>query len=309
MRIAVLGPGGVGGFLAAALARAGADVVVVARESTARHISEHGIALTSVRLGEFTARPEATPRLSTPVDVLVVATKATGLAGALERIEAEPALVVPLLNGLDHMPLLRARLRPERVAAGAIRIEADRPEPGRVQHTSPFLRVDLAADDSALGQPLERVAAALEHAGVPARVYASEAWVLWSKLVRLCALACTTSAADAKLGFIRSDPEWRRALEGCVAEAASVAEAEGAAIDPRVPLGELENAHAELGSSMQRDIAAGREPELDAIAGSVLRAGARHGLSCPTIARLSAQIAQRAAIAPPVAFAGPTAAA
>ncbi len=46
---------------------------------------------------------------------------------------------------------------------------------------------------------------------------------------------------------------------------------------------------------MQRDIAAGREPELDAIPGSVLRAGARHGIPCPTIERLVAMIAARIA--------------
>ncbi len=58
-------------------------------------------------------------------------------------------------------------------------------------------------------------------------------------------------------------------------------------------------AHATLGSSMQRDIAAGRAPELDAIPGSVLRAAARHGLSCPTIERLVAMIADRAGVPSP----------
>jgi 2-dehydropantoate 2-reductase len=56
---------------------------------------------------------------------------------------------------------------------------------------------------------------------------------------------------------------------------------------------ELSSAHATLGSSMQRDIAAGRAPELDAIPGSVLRAGARHGIECPTIERLVAMIEAR----------------
>jgi 2-dehydropantoate 2-reductase len=134
---------------------------------------------------------------------------------------------------------------------------------------------------------------------VPALVGPSEARILWSKLVRLTALACTTSASDQPIGFIRTDPEWRRALEGCVQEAAAVANADGARLDPAVPLGELEAAHAELGSSMRRDIAAGREPELDAIAGSVLRAGRRHGIDCPTIERLSGEIAARAGIASP----------
>ena len=66
-----------------------------------------------------------------------------------------------------------------------------------------------------------------------------------------------------------------------------MARAEGAELDPATPLGELLEAHEGLGSSMQRDIAAGRAPELDAIAGSVLRAGARHGLELPTVTRLA----------------------
>jgi 2-dehydropantoate 2-reductase len=297
--IAILGPGGVGGFLAAALARGGEDVVVVAREETAAHLHRSGIEVQSVRLGSFTARPRVTAILKEEVDVLLVATKAPGLNAALERIAAQPQLVVPLLNGLDHMLLLRTWFVPARVAAGAIRIEADRPQAGRIIQTSPFLRVDLASDDPGPHGSLQRLAATLERAGVPARIGPSEAQILWSKLVRLNALACTTSAADQPIGFIRTDTEWRAALVDCLAEGAAVARAEGADIDTEVPLRELEEAHAELGSSMQRDIAAGREPELDAIPGAVLRAGARYGIECPTIARLSAQIARHAAIQAP----------
>ena len=74
---------------------------------------------------------------------------------------------------------------------------------------------------------------------------------------------------------------------------------------PRTPtaaraIAELEAAHETLGSSMQRDIAAGRPPELDAIPGSVLRAAARHGIACPTIERLVGMIAARAGIEPPL---------
>jgi ketopantoate reductase len=45
---------------------------------------------------------------------------------------------------------------------------------------------------------------------------------------------------------------------------------------------------------MQRDIAEGVTPELDAIAGSVLRAAARRGAACPRIERLAARVAERA---------------
>ena len=278
--IAVLGPGAVGGFVAAALARSGAPVTVIARESTAELIAREGIEVRSVGLGDFTAHPPAVAELSEPAGTLLVATKAGGLDAGLERVRADPGLVVPLLNGLDHMARLRERF-PGRVAAGAIRIEADRPAPGRIVHTSPFLRIDLASEDAALRPGLEALAQTLVAAEIPARVLDSE--------------------ADVPLGDVRDDPERRAALEDCVREAVAVAEAEGASIPVETVLGELDAVHATLRTSMQRDIAAGRTPELDGIPGAVLRAAARHGLSCPTIARLTLRIAERAGIEPPAA--------
>ncbi len=298
MRIAVLGPGGVGGLIAGALARAGEDVLVVAQPSTAEVIAEHGVRVSSVTIGDFVAHPQAVSRLEQAPDALIVATKAAGLESALSRIECEPGLVVPLLNGLDHLAVLRARFQPRTVTAGAIRVEADRPEAGVVVHTSPFLRVDMAGAEEVRPAMLA-LAETLTAAGIPARVMDSEAQVMWSKLVRLNALACTTSAYDRLLGEILSTPPLRADLVGAIEEASAVAAAEGYPIEPQRALKELTDAHPTLGSSMQRDIAAGRPPELDAIPGSVMRAAARNGLSCPTIERLSAMIAERAGVPAP----------
>jgi 2-dehydropantoate 2-reductase len=297
--IAILGPGGVGGLLAAALARAGVPVTVVAREATAELIARDGIAVESAVLGDFTARPAAVARLTEPVDVLIVATKAAALAQALARAQtAEAALVVPLLNGFDHMALLRERFGVH-VVAGTIRVQADRPAPGRVVQSGRFLIVELASDAVSLRPQLETLARLLERAGATARVREGEARILWGKLVRLNALACTTAAYDAPFGAIRSDPARWAALEGCVREGAAIARAEGAEIDPAVVFGEFELIHDGFGTSMQRDVAAGREPELDAIAGAVLRAGARHAIPCPTIAALAALVAERAGVPVP----------
>ena len=295
--IAILGPGGVGGLLAAALARSGVATAVVAREATAATIARDGIVVESAVLGDFVARPRALARLAEPVDVLVVATKAAMLADALARVEHEPALVVPLLNGFDHMALLRARF-PGRVAAGTIRVQADRTAPGRVVQAGGFLFVELTSDDPALRPRLAALGAALLEAGVETRVSddKSEARILWGKLVRLNTLACMTTAYDAPFGAIRADPERWAELEACVREGAAVAQAEGADIEPAVVFGEFEVIHDGFGTSMQRDVAAGREPELDAIAGAVLRAGARHGIACPTVASLAARIAARAGV-------------
>jgi 2-dehydropantoate 2-reductase len=294
MKIAILGPGGVGGLLAAALERAGNEVVIVARESTAAIIAERGLLVESVKFGEIVSHPRTIEHLREPVDVLIVATKAAGLQAALERIVEPPALVLPLLNGLDHIALLRKRFSPASVLAGAIRVEADRPAAGVIVHTSPFLLIAIASAEPGVSTAMDELAKTLTEAGVPTRVFPSEAEVMWSKLVRLNALACTTSAYDKLLGEIRSTPQARADLEGAIFEGAAVAHAEGAAeIDVARTLEEVRGIPDTFGTSMQRDIAAGREPELDAIPGSVLRAAARHGIECPTIERLVKMIAER----------------
>ena len=296
--VAILGPGGVGGFLAAALERSGAAVTVVAREPTAAAITRDGLRVNSLVLGDFEARPAAVDRLAGPVDALLVATKATGLTAALERVrELEPRVVLPLLNGLDHLEVLRERFG-RRAVAGSIRIESTRTGGGRIEQTSPFLRIEMASADPPMAALLPELAGLLDAAGVPARILDSEAQAMWSKLVRLNALACATSAFDAPVGEIRTNPEWRAALEACVREGAAVARAEGAVVDPAATIAELDDAHPELRTSMQRDIAAGREPELDAIPGSVLRAAARNGLECPEIERLAAMVASRIGTSP-----------
>jgi 2-dehydropantoate 2-reductase len=326
----------------------GTRILVLARESTVSAIKRDGVRVRSVLLGDFTAHPRTVTELEEEVDALIVATKAAGLPDALERVKTRPSLVLPLLNGLDHLAILRERFGEETVVAGTIRVEADRPEPGVIVHTSQFLRIDMASRYESMHARMLRLATVLGDAGVPARVYSpdgasptsagsprssprpsagsplpsggspppsddpssspaergrpsdgGEAQVMWSKLVRLNALACTTSAYDLPLGPIRSTPELRAELVGAIEEGCAVANAEGADIPTGDPLGELNAAHDTLGSSMQRDIAAGRPPELDAIPGAVLRAADRHGIECPTIERLVAMIAERAAMPGP----------
>ena len=273
-------------------------MVLIARPETAAALEQGGLHVTSRALGEeFSARPRVatSAEAGDAVDVLFVATKQTGLADALERVRATPGVVVPLLNGLEHLELLRGRFGDERVAAAVIRIESDRPSAGMIVQTSPGVRVDMASAMPTLGAALAETADLLRAAGLEARISDSEAQVMWSKLARLCALALTTSASDRPIGYVRSDPRWRSALQGAVSETVAVANADGAGLIASDTLAELDAAHAELGSSMQRDIAAGRPTELDAIAGAVVRAGQRHGLRCPTVQWLAERVAVREA--------------
>lgn len=293
MRVAVLGPGGVGGLVAAALVRAGLSTTVVAHEATVAAIAERGLRLSSLRLGELVVHPAATARLDDDVDVLVVATRARELEAALERVSGEPGLVVPLLDGIDHVVQLRARFGLRAVAA-TIAVQSERVAPGVILQSSPGLRIELASDHPS---PRPRMAAfrdALRTAELPARLGDTEARVLWSRLVFATALACTTAAYDQPLGLVRDHPRARLELEGVVDEAAAVANAEGAELDPDTVLRTLWQADPTLSSALARDLAAGRDDELETIAGAVVRHGAAADLACPTIADLVARIRSRA---------------
>lgn len=283
MRHAILGAGGVGGLVGAALARSGADVVLVLRPETLTRY-DGTVHVESAVLGDFEVEVAATAALDRAVDVLWVTTKATALEDALALAPPHvvgEAIVVPLLNGIDHVEHLRRRYA--RVVAGAIRVESERVAPGRIRQSGPFLLVELAG--------AERVAEELRAAGVPCSVREDERAVLWDKLAVLAPLALATTALDAPLGGVRHDERFL----ACQREVIAVARAEGATID--------EGALRQLGAivpdgmrtSMQRDVAAGLEPELDAIAGPVLRAAARRGMAVLATEELARLIAARIA--------------
>ena len=102
-------------------------MTLIARAETAAAIEAGGLHVTSPLLGEFDAAVPIVENMAAPVDCLIVATKATGLDDALHRVDVDaPALVVPLLNGVEHLATLRARFGADRVVAAVIRIESDR---------------------------------------------------------------------------------------------------------------------------------------------------------------------------------------
>jgi 2-dehydropantoate 2-reductase len=116
---------------------------------------------------------------------------------------------------------------------------------------------------------------------------------MWGKLVFLAPFALSTTAANKTVGEILSDPEWRAQGEACVREACAVALAEGAKVDAESILAWVKTAPANMRSSMQKDVERGNPPELDAIAGPILRGAARHGIEVPATKKLVAAVERR----------------
>ena len=273
--------------MAGLLARAGDSVEVLAGDSTAREIADGGIRVESTRFGDFTASVKAAPLLSEPVDAVMVTVKATHLQEAIDRVPPTAlgdALVIPFLNGLEHVEILRRIYPPDRVVPAAIRIESARLRPGLIRHTSQLARIEI-------GPAGEEVAAHLSAAGFDVRISADEKLILWEKFLFLAPMALLTTDARANVGTVRT--KHRKDLTALLGEVTSVARAEGVAIDPAAVLRFIDAVPGSMETSMQRDQAAGRPLELDALGAALLRRAEKAGIDTPVTRRLVREIGAR----------------
>jgi 2-dehydropantoate 2-reductase len=279
----------VGGLIGACLARSGSPVTMVLRaEALASYPQqlqlESPFGNFSVPVGRSAEVPAC--------DVLWLTVKAAQLEDSLAALKNfEPVkAIVPLLNGIDHIPLLRARYGAERVIPATIAVESERVAPGHIVHRSSFARLNvLSTGRTWLSSTLEQ----LQKLGFECRFIDHEPTLMWSKLVFLGPFALTTTASDKGTGEILSDPHWRDLGMACIREACAVAVAEGAQLNAEAVIAGLAKMPGNMRSSMQKDVEQGRTPELDAIAGPILRAAERHHIEIPATKSLLAALEER----------------
>ncbi len=299
MEHTILGAGAIGGLLGTALASLGHNVnLIVRREKLSGYPRElilerppETIRAAVDRQSDIFGATGVTliTELSQPTEVLWIATKTYQLEDALDLIKAKPRTIVPLLNGVDHIAVLRSRYGQDRVVPATIAVEADRIADGHFVQRSP-VRLNLSATGEAV---LGDTAQELRDLGFLCSFIANEQSLMWGKLCFLGPFALTTAASGKNLGEIMADPAWKTTMYDAFAEAQVVAEANGAVIDPARVQAILDSSPPTMRSSMAKDLDAGRQLELDGIAGPIVRGGEQWEIDVPTTKRLVAQIEER----------------
>jgi 2-dehydropantoate 2-reductase len=289
MRIAVVGAGGIGAIFGAALAKAGSEVVFVARGAHLAAMRADGLRIEGDR-GVTEIRPaRATDELTGIgiVDYVLFCVKLWDVesAGAqLRPIVGPKTAVIPLQNGVDAADRLAAILGPEPVMGGTAFVTGAIVAPGIVRQTGAYQRMtfgELGGRNRERGARLSELCAAAGFEGV---LSADVLVPIWEKFILLVPLADLNALTRLPLGKWRADPDLLALFAAVLAETVAVGRAEGV----NLPADCSDRALATMWSmpdhhmtSMGNDLARGNRLELPWFAGKVVELGRRHAIPTP----------------------------
>lgn len=309
MRFAVVGAGGVGGYLGMRLAQAGHEVSWLARGRTLEALRTRGMRLESpsgeLRLGPQAAAADAAElaRLAGVPEVVVVTPKLYDLeavAARLAPLAPSGTRVLPLQNGVEAHAILSRHLPGATVLKGTLSIKSFVRAPGEIVCKSDFCKIRFGPGDAATPrESLEPLRAALESGkAVSATLSPDIELDLWRKFVMLASFSAVSCMARATIGQVLGDARARALLIAAAEEAATVGRARGIALDADIAAlvdAQTRDMPKDGRPSMLEDLDAGRPLEVAFLSGAVERLGAEAGLPTPIHSMAYSVLAMHAA--------------
>lgn len=304
MKILVLGAGGIGGYFGAQLLRSGADLTFLLRARRKALVDAQGLRIETPG-GDFTVRAATVTAASvTPVyDLIVLAPKAYDLDDALASLEGAlgAAVLLPLLNGFDHLDLLDRRCGRARVMGGVAQISTTLTAGGAVRELADFHRLTLGARDAAHAAQAHAFAALCAAAPFDCALVDDIEQAMWEKWTFLAALAAMTTLCRGPVGEIVATPHGAELALRMYAECCAVAGANGHPIgaEARARAAQvLTQAGSPIAASMLRDLESGRRTEHDHILGALAARGRAAGLAMDLVHLAHTHLAVQAAHRP-----------
>ncbi len=289
MKLCIVGAGGVGGYLAAMLARAGEELYLAARGENKDAIERNGI-IVNIAGGTFGARVKEVSDdpadFGEGVDAVLLCTKGYDLAGALEAVSpivGSRTLLVPFGNGVGNAARVERRYPDNPVANGAIYIVSHLVEPGVVEVKGKGAYVVIGCDGK-LPEPVRKLGRVLENAGIKTKVSDNITTEVWKKYLLISAMATLTSFHDEPMGAVVQNREDE--LRALLGEIMAVGRAEGAKLDEK----DIERVVEQIGkvpydspTSMWLDFRAKRRSELEELSGYVAKRAQELGIAVPVM--------------------------
>lgn len=293
MKIAIMGMGGIGGFMGGMLAKGGNDVSFIARGKHLEAIKNNGLTVNSDLAGSFNVRPTLATENAADigiVDAVILAVKGYSLEQAAKQISpivGEKTLILPLLNSVGIGDKIIAALGAGQVLDGLIYLVSMIEAPGVIAQKGKLCSVIMGQSKN---RPIDiegmnRLNEILNAAGIATKISDDIDAEVWTKFCFICSYGCTGSFYDATAGEIKSNPEYKATARAMCNEIFLLARAQGINVaDDLVEscMTKIENLADDGTSSLHRDVRSNMpNTEADAFCGEVVRLGKKFMIETP----------------------------
>ncbi len=297
-KIAVVGLGGVGGYLGTLLAQHYEHVTFVARGQRRKAMEANGIVLHSEYRGERVAHPERIVESAEELEIqdyIFVCVKTYSLEEALKSLEGavgEHTIVIPVMNGADTGQKARKILAKGQVIDSLIYIITFANQDYSITQQGNYCIVWTGLEDANEKQKkqLEELNQLMAGAEIESRIAEDIQRQIWKKFIMNCAYNVETAAYRNTIGQLRDDPVKSKEYECLIKEAYDVAIAKGVSMRESDLDWLIRRFYEELAdgdtSSLQRDIEAGRQSEVDTFCGYLVREAKELGVAVPVMEKM-----------------------
>jgi len=287
LKIGIAGPGAVGGYYGACLARAGMDVKFLGRGSHLDAIKEKGLSIKSYK-GDFHISPFASddPVEIGPCDLIIFCVKSfdsTNMGRFIKPMVGPSTVILSLQNGVENEEILGGLYGSDKVLAGVAFIGSRIEKPGEIVHTASG-NITFGEAGGGSSDRTKELAEIFNTAGIKARLSDDMRKVMWQKMVWNCGFNAITALTGCSAAEVLLLKETREIVIKTMEEVIAVAAALGIEFDAGLP--EKTIAHTEkqgeIRTSMLVDMEKEKKMEIDGLNGAVCRKGDDKGVPTPT---------------------------
>ena len=302
-RIAVVGIGGVGGYVGGKLAEHASEnieIIFIARGSNEAAIKSKGLTLITGDSERIVYPSLVTSQAEEAgaADLIICCVKSYDLEGSLVSITPmikDSTIILPLLNGVDASGRIRNKFPDADVWEGCVYIVSRLIAPGVIKQTGAISQVYFGSIESK-EDSLERVENIFKSAGINATASSNILQMVWEKYLFISPIATLTSYLDLNMGAILGNPEHKKLLLNLLQEATEVAIASHQIL-PQNIVETISNRFLKLPpettSSMHNDFQRGNKTELDSLTAYVVNLGNQFNVATPTYDKLLQELEKR----------------
>ncbi len=286
----MLGAGAVGGYFGGRLIESGVDVTFLVRQRRQQQIKEKGLFIKSIH-GDIQLEPKTvvSGEQVTPFDVIIFATKAQHLEGAIQAVEpyvGSETTIIPLLNGISHIYRLQEVFGKDKIVGGFCFIETTLNEVGHVVQTSKSHQLSFGEIDGEKSERIEKIQKCFSETGASFKLSNNILQDMWHKYLFITTLSGITTLMRSSVGPIFEVKNGEKLMLQLFEEVASIMKAANAPIADGIvekQMATMKAQHYNMKASMLRDIEKGISIEADHLQGYLITLADRFNLKVPLL--------------------------